>query len=249
MDFYDPRRNATGPWGPTRTGPSQFTRRLLIILTAGLLLLFGVVSIAPPMQIEATQWPYVIKLVLFLAIIAVGVAASRRRLSSMAADAAIWLAIGLVLMGGYSYRFELRGIGDRILGELLPGEGRSIGENAVSFKRAEDQHFWIDASVNGTMVRFLVDTGASGIVLNQRDAVRLGFDPSRLDYTDEFSTANGRTYGAPVTLQQLWIGPLHFDDVPASVNQGELRESLLGMRLLERFSTIEISKDTLTIRQ
>jgi len=37
--------------------------------------------------------------------------------------------------------------------------------------------------------------------------------------------------------------------VPATVNEGELRDSLLGMHLLERLGSIEIRNDRLTIRQ
>jgi aspartyl protease family protein len=249
MDSQDRRRNQAGPWGAAPRAPSRFVRRLLIILAVVLLLTFGLVSVAPPVQFETSQWAYIAQAVLILSVVVVGIAASSRRLSSLAGDAAIWLGLGLVLVVGYSYRFELNGLGGRVLGELMPAEGRALDDDAISFRRGQDQQFHIDALVDGRKVRFLVDTGASGVALNRADATRLGLAPDERDYTETFETANGVTHGAPVQLEQVRIGPLQFDHVPATVNEGDLRESLLGMRLLERLSTIEISKDVLTIRR
>ncbi len=250
MNSFDRRRNTAGPWGTAPAHPpNRFARRLLIILALLLLLFFALVSVFPPVQLGTYEWSYVVRTVLVLSAIVVGIAASNRRLTSMAGDTAIWLVVGLVLIAGYGYRFELQGIRDRVFGELMPSQGQSREDGTVSFKRSSDGHFRMNAVVNGQAMRFLVDTGASSVVLNQADAARLDFDPAKLDYTTEFTTANGITRGAPIRLDQIRIGPLRFDDVPASVNQGELQESLLGMRLLERLSKIEISADTLTIRQ
>ncbi|MGH6886050.1 MAG: retropepsin-like aspartic protease family protein, partial [Geminicoccales bacterium] len=44
-------------------------------------------------------------------------------------------------------------------------------------------HFVVDAEVEGTPLTFLVDTGASDIVLSQDDARRLGLEPRTLDYS------------------------------------------------------------------
>ena len=45
--------------------------------------------------------------------------------------------------------------------------------------------------VDGTAMRFLVDTGASDVVFTLEDAARLGLDPSRLEFSDRMTTANG----------------------------------------------------------
>lgn len=81
-------------------------------------------------------------------------------------------------------------------------------------------HFVIEVAVNGTPVTFLVDTGASDVVLTMDDARRLGLRPRTLRYSQRFQTANGEVRGAPVTLREVRLGQLRLFDLPASVNQG-----------------------------
>jgi clan AA aspartic protease (TIGR02281 family) len=95
-------------------------------------------------------------------------------------------------------------------------------------------HFVIEATVNGMPVTFLVDTGASEIVLSLADARRLGFDPRHLEFSQRFGTANGEVEGAPVRLRELRVGQFSLYDLDASVNAAPLPVSLLGMSFLER---------------
>ncbi len=95
-------------------------------------------------------------------------------------------------------------------------------------------HFVIEAAVNGAPVSFLVDTGASEIVLTLADARRLGFDPRRLEFSQRFGTANGEVAGAPVRLRELRVGQFSLYDLEASVNAAPLPISLLGMSFLDR---------------
>jgi clan AA aspartic protease (TIGR02281 family) len=109
-------------------------------------------------------------------------------------------------------------------------------------------HYVIEASVNGAPVTFLVDTGASDIVLTQGDARRIGLQPSALEYTQRFATANGEVRGAPVVLRELRIGQLRLFDVEASVNKAPLGISLLGMDFLEQLSSYEVERGRLILR-
>ena len=156
--------------------------------------------------------------------------------------------VGAVLLLGYSYREDLRRAGGRMLGELMPGEPMVTQAGTVELRRGPDGHFHVVGTVNGTEVLFLVDTGASGVVLNQADARRIGFDPGTLAYTQIFNTANGQVTGAPVRLASMGVGPIVFRDVGASVNGGKLDRSLLGMSFLNRLSGFEIEGDRMTLR-
>ncbi|MGZ3305436.1 MAG: retropepsin-like aspartic protease family protein, partial [Asticcacaulis sp.] len=50
----------------------------------------------------------------------------------------------------------------------------------TAIPKAADGHFWANATVNDKAVRFLVDTGATVVVLTEADAQRLGIDKTTL---------------------------------------------------------------------
>ena len=227
----------------------DFGRRLLILIAvaAGLVLLLSYA--APASQISEYGKVYFVRVTLVLAIVVLGLAASRQRLSTMALQLAIWAGILVVLVAGYSYRFELKALRDRVLAELMPSHGTVVDAETVTFRRAADGHFWIDAEVDGQPLHFLLDTGASSVVLNRADARRLGYHLEALSFDEIASTANGPTRTAAIRLHRVRIGPITLDDVPAAVNEGELDESLLGIALLRRLSSVEMQNDELTIRQ
>jgi aspartyl protease family protein len=95
-------------------------------------------------------------------------------------------------------------------------------------------HFVLEAVVDGVPVTFLLDTGASEIVLTLADARRLGFSPQNLEFSETYHTANGEVRGAPIRLRELRVGQFSLYDLDASVNAAPLPISLLGMSFLER---------------
>jgi aspartyl protease family protein len=102
--------------------------------------------------------------------------------------------------------------------------------------------------VNGAPVRFIIDTGASDIVLSPSDARRAGVDMASLDFARGYETANGAGRGARVVLKSLQVGQVHAADVEASVNAAPMRASLLGMAFLKRFESIEVRGGRLVLR-
>lgn len=173
----------------------------------------------------------------------------RERMSVLAVRAVIWLGVLLTLVLGYEFRHDFGAAGERALGALIPSYGYQPGDASVSFRSAADGHYRVNARVDGTAILFMVDTGASGIVLTRSDAARLGFRPTERSYDRSVSTANGMTRAATVRLRELTIGPITLNDISALVNEGELAQSLLGMRFLERVGAIEIRDGILTLRR
>lgn len=187
---------------------------------------------------------------ILLLVVASGVIGGwRYRTSAMFKQAAIWIAIGLVLVVGYSFRFEMEEIKDRVVGEVAPQRGVADDSGAVTFRRSSDRHFRIEAVVDGVKLRFMVDTGASDVTLTPDDARRLGFDLRRLTFNRSYSTANGKVAGAPVRLGEVRVGPISLRNVRASVNGAPMGQSLLGMSFLDRLSSYEVRRDTLTMRR
>ena len=109
-------------------------------------------------------------------------------------------------------------------------------------------HYLIEAVVNGAPVDFLVDTGASDIVLTLEDAERLGLQPETLRFTQRFATANGEVRGAPVVLREIRIGQFSMFEVPASVNEAPLGVSLLGMSFLGQLNGYQVEEGRLVLR-
>src|SRR5690348_16065224 len=69
--------------------------------------------------------------------------------------------------------------------------GGPAGENPSARLYADgDGHFVSDGTINGTSVRFLVDTGATSVAMNSHDAARLGL-AFRGGPREQAMTANG----------------------------------------------------------
>jgi aspartyl protease family protein len=172
----------------------------------------------------------------------------RARPGTALKQAAVWILIGAGLVLAYSFRDDAGAIKDRIVAELLPYEGRVDDDGqAVVFRRARGGHFIVEADVDGVDMRFLVDTGASEVVLSPADAERLGFDLDRLRFDRVFITANGRVKAASVMLAQVAIGPIAVHNVRAAVNGVPMDGSLLGMSFLDRIGGYRVERDTLTL--
>jgi aspartyl protease family protein len=161
--------------------------------------------------------------------------------------AAIWIGLGAVLLLGYSLRHEFQAVGARMMGELLPHQAREASGGGVAIRAGDHGHFVAEAQVNGVDIRFLVDTGASDVVLSPRDAERLGFDLKALSFNRSYRTANGTVTGAPVRLEEIRLGSIVLRDVRASVNGAEMSRSLLGMSFLGRLGGYRVDGGVLTL--
>ncbi|WPD20904.1 MAG: TIGR02281 family clan AA aspartic protease [Candidatus Electrothrix scaldis] len=160
---------------------------------------------------------------------------------------AAWAAIGLVFMLGFSYRYELAGVRDRLLSEVMPSKGMQNTPDSVTFPVSSDGHFYIQAEVNGVPLIFLADTGASDIVLSPGDANKLGIDLQQLEFNRIYETANGTVRGSIVQLADFKVQGIHLRDVRASVNEAKMSNSLLGMTFFKRLKRYEVKEDKLTL--
>lgn len=102
--------------------------------------------------------------------------------------------------------------------------------------RSNDRgHFEVEARVDNRRLSFMVDTGASQIVLRESEAARLAIHPLPRDYTIKTHTANGEGRAALVQLRMVEIGNIVVRDLPALVVPDQaLGVNLLGMSFLSR---------------
>jgi aspartyl protease family protein len=172
----------------------------------------------------------------------------RKRVSEALKSIMIWIALATALAIGYTYRFELREVADRVMAELVPGHAATRG-NTVEIARGQGGNFMVATQVNGARLPMILDTGASSVVLTHDAAKAAGLPLEMLSYSVAVETANGRTRAAPVTLQSITIGGLVEREVPALIAQpGQLRQSLLGMSFLNRLQSWEVRGDRLMLR-
>jgi aspartyl protease family protein len=172
----------------------------------------------------------------------------RERLSKALEAMLFWTVVGLLLVVGYTYRFELRDASDRVIAELMPGHVTGHGRN-VEVVRAQSGDFALAAHINGVRVPMVLDTGASSVVLTQAAAKAAGLPIEVLDYSVNVDTANGLTHAAPVTIDRLAVGELTERSVPALVAKpGGLKNNLLGMSFLNRLESWQVRGDKLLMR-
>jgi aspartyl protease family protein len=160
----------------------------------------------------------------------------------------LWVVIGLMLVVGYTYRFELRDAAKRVMAELVPGHAVIRGD-VVEVRRGGTGDFQVHATINGAPVAMVLDTGASAVVLTHEAARAAGLPTEFIRYDVKVDTANGRAQAAAVTLDRIAIGNIIEHGVPALIAPpGQLKTSLLGMSFLNRLDGWEVRKDRLMMR-
>lgn len=177
-----------------------------------------------------------------LLVVAIGgsfLVSNRNSMGKTLQQAAIWVLIFLGVIGAY-------GLWEDISRDVT-GRQAMISENSIEVPRSRDGHYYLTLDVNDVPLRFVVDTGASQIVLSQADADRIGIDPDGLSYLSSAFTANGVVPTAGVTLGEVRLGTITDTGVPAVVNGGEMEMSLLGMTYLDRFARLEISNNNMVL--
>jgi aspartyl protease family protein len=144
-----------------------------------------------------------------------------------------------------------------VAGESAPVAGTVGGPRRISstdpvvapspreLRRAPDGHFYADAQVNGTTIRFLIDTGASIVVLTRQDAQRAGIQlPSARALA---MGVGGPIEVIPVTLDRVAVGGIEARGVEAAIAD-ETPVSLLGQSYLQHLGSVEIRGDTMVLR-
>ena len=164
-------------------------------------------------------------------------------------------AVVLLVGGGYAARFA-----DKAVVEHPPAVAATTSDNGprepVSSGRSlmvdagRDGHFAVQSRVNGVFTDFMIDTGASLVVLRESDAANAGLHPMPADYTAVVSTANGKVKAAPIKLDRIEVGGITVYDVPALVLPDDiLGKNLLGMAFLSRLRRYEVADGRLVMEQ
>ena len=180
--------------------------------------------------------------VLVVAILGSVLISRRGAYGKMFRQAGVWLLIFMGLVAIVASWQDIRQSGQTT-------SFQQSQDGAIIIPKEIDGHFHLTLTINDRPIDFLVDTGASDIVLTRKDAARVGFDPNRLDYWGMANTANGTVRLATIRLETVRLGEFIDKNIRASVNKASMEKSLLGMRYLSKFSAIEISNDQMILKR
>ena len=224
--------------------PGRFLRGLALIVLA--LVIAGAVvhylgfwDGSEPAAVDFDRTgPAFVKLAIIGLVLGASLIFARPRVSEVLSAVIFWGGLALILVAGYSMRYELETMGRDVLASLVPGMAVERGDGTVALARDSSGHYVVDATVDGAPVRFLVDTGASVVTLTAKDARAAGIDLDKLMFGAVVSTANGRAQVAPVRLSRVEIAGATLTNLRAFVaRDGALDTSLFGMNALDRFKS------------
>lgn len=169
------------------------------------------------------------------------IVANRGQMGKVAQQAMIW---GLIFVGVIA----AVGMWGDIRSTVAPQQ-QFVGADEVVVPRGNNGHYHLTLVINDRPVDFIVDTGASQVVLSQEDAAKIGIDLADLRYFGSAQTANGVVRTAPIILDTVELGGIVDANVRAVVNGGDMDGSLLGMTYLNGFESIEIRDGELVLRR
>jgi aspartyl protease family protein len=166
-------------------------------------------------------------------------------------------ATAVLFIGAYGARYA-----DRVVSEQhpraaavqpvaqQPSASDDYGGRSMTLDADRNGHFKAAARIDGRRFNFIVDTGASMVVLRESAASEIGIHPMPVDYTAKVSTANGTIKAAPTKLDRIELGDITVFDVPALVLPDEaLSQNLLGVSFLSKLRRYEYANGRMVLEQ
>ena len=156
----------------------------------------------------------------------------REKFARLATITLAWIAIfgaGFVL---FTFRDDLGYVAQRLKAEAT-GEPVVQGHE-VRIPMAIDGHFWVEGSLNGRRIKFLVDSGATMTTIGRETAEAAGVEVSA-NRGQAVRTGNGMLRVATGRAENLAIGPIDRINVGLRIADHE-DLNVLGMNYL---STLE----------
>jgi aspartyl protease family protein len=167
-------------------------------------------------------------LLMAIMLVAGSLIARREKFARMTTMALAWLAIfgaGFVL---FTFRDDLGYVAQRLKAEATGAP--VVQGHEVRIPMAIDGHFWVEGTLNGRPIKFLVDSGATMTTIGSETAELAGVtvNPNR---TQIVRTGNGMLRVATGRADQLAIGPIERNDVGLHIADRE-DLNVLGMNYL-----------------
>lgn len=165
------------------------------------------------------------------------------------------VAVAVLAIGGFAARYlDQAAMQQPAHAAVQPNIETNVrpatSSRSLTLETGQDGHYPVEARIEGRLVDFIVDTGASLVILRESDAARIGIRPMRSDYTATVSTANGKIKAARASLDRVEVGGITVENVQALVLPDEaLWKNLLGMSFLSRLKRYEVANGRMILEQ
>ena len=151
------------------------------------------------------------------------------KLVKMALGWVLIFAAGFILL---TFRDNFGWVAQRLKAEAVGTPVQEGRETRIPM--AIDGHFWVDATLNGKPVKFLVDSGATMTTVDRKTAMAAGVDisPKRDQYV---RTGNGIIRVSTGRADELQVGGITRRDVGLQIAEND-NLNVLGMNFLSSLS-------------
>ena len=142
------------------------------------------------------------------------IVSNRNNLGKRMRELAVWSLIFLGAIAGY-------GLWEDVRNDVSPRQSIAQDSGEISVPQSPDGHYYLTLDINGTPTRFVVDTGATEMVLSVEDASRAGINVNGLAYLGRAETANGTVRTAAVRLDTVELGPFTDRNIPVQITHSQ----------------------------
>jgi aspartyl protease family protein len=188
-----------------------------------------------------------IYLLLMLVLVASAFSVRRLPIGQGLKMAGAWLLIFGAVFIGFTLKDDFAALGRRVLDG---GGDRAVAVrqgDEMRIRLSEDGHFWVEARLNGTPVRFLVDSGATTTSISVATARRAGIEPRR-GLPAVVQTANGVVEVQRGRAERLELGTIRRDDLAVHISESFGETNVLGMNFLSSLSGWGVERKTLVLK-
>ena len=163
---------------------------------------------------------------------------------------AIRALVSLALIGAVAFVLIERASIDPYLGKLasrLNLGGQQVVGDEVRVKMASNGHFFVNASLDGTKKRMMVDSGATITALSAATAAAAGLEPKNEMMPVIIETANGAVRAQTAEVKELRIGNIVARDLKVVVSPAFGKMDVIGMNLLSKLKSWRVEGNTLIL--
>lgn len=113
---------------------------------------------------------------------------------------------------------------------------------------AADGHYWVEATINGTPARFMIDSGATFTALSETTARAAGLNYDVGEPGVIMTTANGKVSARRSSIGTLAVGPIRASDLPVVVSPAFGEMNVIGMNMLSRLKSWGVEDGEMVLR-